>query len=50
MMTKKKNRIDMIMDEGRCPKCLGIWDHMLYRKVKGKDPNKVHECECESYY
>ena len=35
---------------GRCAECGGMCDMELYKKKTGKDPWKVHECECNDDY
>ena len=36
--------------EHRCPSCGGLWDHIKYREVTGKDPNKIPDCECDGSF
>ena len=38
--------LENTIGKGRCADCGGMCDMELYQKKTGKDPWKVHECEC----
>ena len=36
--------------QGRCPSCGGLWHYIEYKKLTGRDPDKIHDCECNGSF